>query len=56
MKGMNVAAKAMALTAVELFGNPAHLTKARAEQDQRLGGYQYSSKVGDRDPPLDYRK
>ncbi len=56
MKGMDLAAKAMALTAVELFGNPAHLAKARAEHDERLGGYRYASKVGDRDPPLDYRK
>jgi len=55
-KGMMVAAKTMALTAIELFSNPAHLPKARAEFEKRLGGFVYKSRVGDRKPPLDYRK
>lgn len=55
-KGMMVAAKTMALTAIELFSNPAHLAKARAEFDKRLGGFVYKSRVGDRKPPLDYRR
>ena len=55
-KGMMVAAKTMALTAIELFGNPAHLPRARAEFEKRLGGFVYKSRVGDRKPPLDYRR
>jgi aminobenzoyl-glutamate utilization protein B len=56
LKGMMVAAKTMALTGLDLFGNPEHLAKARAEFDQRLGGTTYKFKLGDRKPPLDYRK
>lgn len=55
-KGMLVAAKAMALTAQELFSNPAHLAAARAEFQKRLAGFRYTSRVGDRKPPLDYRR
>jgi len=55
-KGMIVAAKTMALTAQDLFTNPGELTRARAEFDRRLGGFVYKSRVGDRKPPLDYRK
>lgn len=55
-KGMMVGAKTMALTTMELFTNSAAITKAKAEFDQRRGGFQYVPKVGDRRPPLDYRK
>jgi aminobenzoyl-glutamate utilization protein B len=55
-KGMVVAAKTMALTARELFTTPGELTKARAEFERRLGGFVYKSRVGDRKPPLDYRR
>jgi aminobenzoyl-glutamate utilization protein B len=55
-KGMLVAAKTMALTAEELFTNPAVLAKVRTEFERRLGGFVYKSRVGDRKPPLDYRK
>jgi aminobenzoyl-glutamate utilization protein B len=55
-KGMMVAAKTMALTAIALFSNPAHLPRARAEFEKRLGGFVYRSRVGDRKPPLDYRR
>lgn len=56
-KGALVAAKAMALMAVELFGNPALRAAARAEFDAARGeGYEYKSLLGDRDPPLDYRQ
>ncbi|NOT09120.1 MAG: amidohydrolase [Gemmatimonadales bacterium] len=54
--GMMVAAKTMALTAIALFQEPSHLQKARAEFERRLGGFVYKSRVGDRKPPLDYRK
>jgi len=56
IKGMMVAAKTMALTGMDLFGNPDHLVKARAEFDRRRAGAVYSFKLGDRKPPLDYRK
>ena len=55
-KGMMVAAKTMALTARELFTNPALLASARAEFERRLAGFRYASRVGDRKPPLDYRR
>ena len=56
-KGMIVAAKGMALTAIDLFTDPSHLVKGRAEFDQRRGpGFKYSTRLGDRKPALDYRK
>ena len=56
-KGMIVAAKSMALTAVDLFKNPALLSKAREEFDMRRGpNFQYEALLGDREPPLDYRR
>jgi aminobenzoyl-glutamate utilization protein B len=54
--GMMVAAKTMALTAIELFAVPANLANAKAEFEKRLGGFTYVSRVGDRKPPLDYRR
>jgi aminobenzoyl-glutamate utilization protein B len=56
-KGMIVAAKAMALTAVELFENPGTLMEANAEFNLRRGAnFQYEALLGDREPPLDYRR
>lgn len=56
-KGAQVAAKAMTLMAVELFTNPGLRAEARAEFDAARGeGYVYRSLLGDRPPPLDYRK
>ncbi|MEM7667049.1 MAG: amidohydrolase [Pseudomonadota bacterium] len=56
-KGAQVAAKAMALMATELYTNPDLRAAARAEFDEARGeGYVYRSLLGDRDPPLDYRK
>jgi aminobenzoyl-glutamate utilization protein B len=56
-KGMLVAAKTIALTAVDLFSNPAHLQKARAEFDKARGpGFKYTTRLADRKPALDYRK
>ncbi|MGI8943480.1 MAG: amidohydrolase [Qipengyuania sp.] len=56
-KGTQVAAKALALMAVELFTNPELRDAARAEFDAARGpGYEYRSLLGDRDPPLDYRE
>lgn len=56
-KGAQIAAKSMALMAVELFTNEGLREAARAEFDASRGeNYQYRSLLGDRDPPLDYRK
>ena len=56
IQGMMLAAKAMALTGIDLFSDPAHIQKARVEFDQRRGNTAYKSVIGDRKPPLDYRK
>ena len=57
MKGMLVAAKTLALTAVDIISNPAYVEAARQEFEGRRGpNFRYWSLVGDRAPPLDYRK
>ena len=56
LKGMQVAAKTLALTAVDLFTQPATIAKAKAEFLERRGpDFKYESMVGDRKPPLNYR-
>lgn len=56
-KGAQHAAKALTLMAAELFTNPQLREEARAEFDAARGeDYEYVSLLGDRDPPLDYRK
>jgi aminobenzoyl-glutamate utilization protein B len=55
-KGMMVAAKTMALTALDLFLDPSHLAAARAEFEKRTAGHVYRSRLGNRKPALDYRK
>jgi aminobenzoyl-glutamate utilization protein B len=56
-KGMLVAAKTMALTAIDLLSDPAHLERARAEFTKVRGAdFKYSTRLADRKPPLDYRK
>lgn len=55
-KGMQNAAKVLALTAIELFEKPEHIAAAKAEFNERRGPeFVYRSLVGDRKPPLDYR-
>jgi len=54
-KGMMVAAKTMALTAIDLFADPALLAKATAEFKQDVGTYVYKPLLGDRKPALNYR-
>ena len=55
-KGMMVAAKTMALTAVDLFSDAAKLAAIKAEFAASRGeDFQYDPLLGDRDPPLDYR-
>ena len=57
MKGMMVAAKTMALTTVDLFTDPAHIRKAKAEFDQKRGpNFVYKTRLADRKSALDYRK
>jgi aminobenzoyl-glutamate utilization protein B len=56
IQGMMLAAKTMALTGLDLFTDPAHIQKARAEFDRRRGDFVYKPVIGDRKPPLDYRK
>ena len=56
-KGMMLAADVLAATARELYLNPRLVAEARAEFDQRRGkGFVYRPLLGDRDPPLDYRR
>ena len=56
LKGMEVAAKTLALTGVAVFRDPKLLAAARAEFERRRGpDFQYQPLVGDRAPPLDYR-
>jgi aminobenzoyl-glutamate utilization protein B len=56
-KGMIVAAKTLAMSAVDLFTQPALVTAARTEYRERVGpNFVYRSLVGDQAPPLDYRK
>jgi aminobenzoyl-glutamate utilization protein B len=55
-KGMLVAAKAMALTAADLFTDPAQVEAARADFERRRAGVTYRPRIGDREPALDYRK
>lgn len=56
-KGMLVAAKTLALTAIDIFQNPEITAKAREELEKIRGkDFVYQSLLGDREPPLDYRK
>ncbi len=55
IKGMQLATKTMALTAIDLYTQPQLLKQIQAEFEQRVGDYDYTPLLGDRDPPLDYR-
>lgn len=56
-KGMMIAAKTIAGTAVDLFQSPDFIKQAWDELKQRRGkDFQYEALVGDRPPALDYRK
>ena len=57
VKGMMVAAKTMALTTVDLFTDPAHIQRAKAEFDRKRGpNFVYKTRLADRKPALDSRK
>ncbi|HEX9851753.1 MAG TPA: peptidase dimerization domain-containing protein, partial [Woeseiaceae bacterium] len=56
-KGTQVATKTLTLAAIELFENSDLRTAARADFDRSIGDdFHYEALLGDRDPPLDYRK
>ena len=55
IKGMLVAAKTIAFTAIDLFTNPALIKQAKEEFIKTKGNYQYKALVGDRKPALNYR-
>lgn len=56
-KGAHFAAKSMSLIAKELFENAELRQAAREEFDRRRGpDFHYKALLGDRKPPLDYRK
>jgi aminobenzoyl-glutamate utilization protein B len=57
INGMMVAAKTLTLTAIDIFTDPAVTQKAKEELIRRQGkNFVYEALVGDRQPPLDYRK
>jgi aminobenzoyl-glutamate utilization protein B len=56
LKGAEVAAETLALTAAQLFHDPALIDEAKAAFDESREGFEYKPLIGDREPPLDYRK
>lgn len=56
MKGMMIAAKSMALMAVDLYTNPSLLAESWKEFKAKTGDFKYEALIGDRPPALDYRK
>lgn len=54
-KGMMVAAKTLALTAIDLYQNPSVVDAAKKEFVLAKGNYQYKALLGDRKPALNYR-
>jgi aminobenzoyl-glutamate utilization protein B len=57
LKGTVVAAKTLALTVAQLYTNPDVIQAAKNEFDKSRGsGFVYKPLIGDRQPPLDYRK
>ncbi len=56
-KGMHVASQTLALMGRELFTRPDLISGARAEFEGRRGpDFRYKPMLGDREPPLDYRR
>ena len=55
VKGMMVAAKALANMGIELLHNPALIDAAKKEFAAKKGNYQYKALLGDREPALNYR-
>ncbi len=56
-KGAELAAKTLTMAAVEIYQNEDLVEEAWAEFEEKRGpDYEYKSLLGDREPPLDYRK
>ncbi len=56
-KGMVMAARVLALTGARLYAEPSLIASAKAEFNRRRGpDFDYRPLLGDRSPPLDYRK
>lgn len=55
-KGSTLAAKALANSAVRLFEEPKLIELAWEEHNINIGDHEYKALLGDRNPPLDYRK
>jgi aminobenzoyl-glutamate utilization protein B len=56
-KGMIVAAKTLAMSAADLFEQPDVIAAAQREFDERRGAdFKYEALLGNRQPPLDYRR
>ena len=56
-KGMMIAAKTMALSAVDLYTTPTIIEEATKEFRKKRGeNFKYEALIGDRAPALDYRK
>lgn len=51
-KGMQLASKTLALSAIRLFEQPELIQKAKIEWRERVGNVQYQSQIGDRSPAL----
>mgnify|MGYP001198765062 FL=1 len=57
MKGMINASKVLVGAAIDLYNDPKTVKNAKKELIERRGpGFNYYSMLGDRNPPLDYRK
>jgi aminobenzoyl-glutamate utilization protein B len=56
-KGMRVAAETLAMTVVDLLLDPAAIRAARADLERAQGpDFEYTPLLGDREPPLDFRR
>ena len=56
-KGMHLATKLLAKTAVDLIENPDLIDTATAELKRSQGAdFEYAALLGERQPPLDYRR
>ena len=56
-KGMLLAAKVLALTAIDIYRQPKLVVKAKAELVKMRGkNFKYRPLLGDRDPPFNYRE
>ena len=55
-KGSTLAAKALANSAMRLYLEPKIIEDAWTEHTENIGDHEYAALLGDRKPPLDYRK